>query len=155
MHNISFTFTDIILKEGEDKSDITLKEGEHKSPSTPTGQLERWSCMGQYDSTQDVPFIHADTTIEAEGGFTLVSVDQNSSALIKPVEHSTPRRGKTMDEKMDECPKQTCNISNYRRRTTHWVTCDHCGQWFHQYCVGLNPSKLKKLKSWLCATCIG
>ena len=55
--------------------------------------------MGQYDSTQDVPFIHADTTIEVEGGFTLVSVDQNSSALIKPVEHSTPKRGKRMDEK--------------------------------------------------------
>ena len=103
--------------------------------------------MGQYDSTQDVPFIHADTTIEAEGGFTLVSVDQNSSALIKPVEHSTPKRGKRMDEKkMDECPQQTCNISNYRRHTIHWVTCDSCGQWFHQYCIGLNPSKLKNLK---------
>ena len=85
--------------------------------------------MGQYDSTQVVPFIHADTTIEVEGGFTLVSVDQNFSVLIKPVEHSTPKRGKGLDEKkMDECPQQTCNISNYRRHTIHWVTCDHCGQ---------------------------
>ena len=101
-------------------------------------------------------FMQIPHAVEAEGGFTLVSVDQNSSALIKPVEHSTPKRGKRMDEKkMDECPQQTCNISNYRRHTIHWVTCDRCGQWFHQYCVGLNPSKLKKIKSWLCATCIG
>lgn len=76
---------------------------------------------GGYDLTQDVPFIHPD-------------------ALIKPLEQSTPRRGK----EMDECPKWTCNITNYRRRSIHWVTDDCCGQWFHQYCIGLNPSKLKK-----------
>ena len=58
----------------------------------------------------------------------LVIVDPNSSVLIKALEQGTPRRGK----EINECPKHTCNVASYRQHTTHWVTCDHCGQWFHQ-----------------------
>ena len=69
-----------------------------------------------------------DTTIQAEGGL-LVSVDPNSSALIKPLEQSTPQRRKQTEEcpprrrkQTEECPprrrKQTEECPPRRRKQT-------------------------------------
>lgn len=82
------------------------------------------------------------TTIQAAGGFTVVSVDQNSSALIKPLERWTKHSKATKDDGI------------YMSTGMHHFNNGVFAVWVPKadYCVGLNSSKLK---IWLCATCIG
>ncbi len=78
-------------------------------------------------------------------GAVLVSTNQGSNAIIKPV---------IMEERgtKDCCPKEVCNYKR-EREGTPWVQCTACSQWYHCRCVGLTAKKADKLPEWFCTHC--
>ena len=76
----------------------------------------------------------------------LVSIDMNSRALVRPV--------KTTLEEVDpksKCPPAQCVLKR-EKKTTLWVQCDRCNQWFHQWCVKISKRKAEK-EDFFCVDC--
>ncbi len=82
---------------------------------------------GQKDEEREEPVI----------GAVLVSTNQTSNALIRPV--ITEGR-----ELQDCCPNDVCGYK-IARAGTPWVPCSACNQGYHCRCVGLTAKKAHKL----------
>ena len=55
----------------------------------------------------------------------VITPEVGASALIRPVEVTEE----------EPCCAPKCGIKKYKGRNIHWVQCDSCREWYHQYCV--------------------
>ena len=83
-----------------------------------------------------------------------MSLDACQQALIKPIK-ATPKRPmtcqtqgrparqgrqKTVHSSLNECPSDKCIMKRVMKTTT-WVQCAKCKQWFHIRCAGFSSKK--------------
>ena len=119
-------------------------------------KLVSYSDSSDDDATEALEPQRASTPV-----LSLVSLDTNSNAVIKPVrraERSVPlqeskvtEEGQHEDGDKERCQSNICKMKKPNSRTW-WVSCCRCGQWFHIRCVNLTKAKAQN-ESFTCPNC--
>ena len=67
----------------------------------------------------------------------LVSLTQNSKALIRPVKKG---KGSSGASALEQCPKEIC-LMKRAHPATLWIMCENCNHWYHIRCVGVTKKQ--------------